>query len=335
MRRSRTNPCFSPRSRLRWESLLWIPFSFKSFFDKFVFPFRKTLPLLFLAVFALLVIGRNAVSDWNLFVRIPFDIKDLSDARYYGDLPNFFEALLLEWNPLVFSLTPITLAGFILLLWFLLRRRSAFPLLATVFLGFVFFYPLALLFVNIVLTARYAILLYPLLAFLAALGFDVLARQTSRFRLLPIVITLCLFSTSLGSLALARPFYFNYTNFLLPRDALVHDAWGYGGYEAAQYLNALPDAKHLTVWADYYGVCEFFIGRCLTAYTFDRSLVRPDYYVLTRRGKMRYMSRYSRWERLSGLTAYKYYAAPDPEWSLSVGDRSGNFIRVVKVDERP
>ena len=67
------------------------------------------------------------------------------------------------------------------------------------------------------------------------------------------------------------------------------------------------------------------------AYTFDQNLVRPDYYVLTRRGKIRYMSRADRWERLSGLTAYKHYDIPDPDWQMLVDDRPGNFIRVVRV----
>ena len=113
---------------------------------------------------------------------------------------------------------------------------------------------------------------------------------------------------------------------------LIHDAWGYGGYEAAQYLNSLPDAQQLTVWIDYYGVCEFFVGKCLSAYTFDPSIIQPDYYVLTRRGQIRYISRADRWERLSGLTAYKYYNA-NSEWLLAIDNRLGNFIKVVKVEK--
>jgi hypothetical protein len=79
---------------------------------------------------------------------------------------------------------------------------------------------------------------------------------------------------------------------------------------------------------------SFFVGRCLTAYTFDQNEIKPDYYVLTRRGKIRYMSRYPRWERLSGLRAYQYYGTPDPAWELHIGDRPGNFIRVVKVENK-
>jgi hypothetical protein len=123
------------------------------------------------------------------------------------------------------------------------------------------------------------------------------------------------------------------SNTLLPKDALIADAWGYGGYEATEYLNALPNASELTVWSDYYGVCEFFVGRCLTAYTFDGTQIQPDYYVLTRRGEARYMSRFDRWERLSGLTAHRYYrqTAIPPVWSLELDDRPGNYVKVFRV----
>ena len=130
-----------------------------------------------------------------------------------------------------------------------------------------------------------------------------------------------------------RPFYFNYTNLLLPQKIIINDAWGYGGYEAAQYLNTLPNAKNSAIWSDYYGVCEFFVGRCLTAYTFDKEKIKPDYYVLTRRGGIRYMSKYDNWEMKSGLTAYKYYNVSNPDWQLFIGNHPGNFIKVIKVEK--
>ncbi len=111
------------------------------------------------------------------------------------------------------------------------------------------------------------------------------------------------------------------------------DAWGYGGYEAAEYLNALPDAKNLTAWSDYYGFCEFFVGKCLTAYNFDKNTISPDYYVLTRRGRIRYWSRYETWEKNSGLVAYKYYDTTNPVWELLIDNNKQNYVRVFKVEK--
>ncbi|MFZ2299670.1 MAG: glycosyltransferase family 39 protein [Candidatus Moraniibacteriota bacterium] len=288
-------------------------------------------PLFFLILFIGLIVARNLIPGWDIFALIPFDIKDLSDARYYTAIPNFFEAFILEWNPVVFSLTPAALFGFIALLFSLLgKTEKKHMFLAYSLLCFFLVYSALLIFSNVLATPRYAIILYPLLAFLAALGVSRITEKIS-WPHARLVATLVIFLGSLASLIAIKPFFFNYTNFLLPKSALIHDAWGYGGYEAAQYLNGLPDAEHLTVWIDYYGVCEFFVGRCLSAYTFDQDVVTPDYYVLTRRGRIRYMSRYDRWERLSGLTAYRYYAIADPDWQLLIGDRPGNFIKVVKI----
>lgn len=294
------------------------------------------LPALFLAIFIGLVVLRHLFPGWDIFAVIPFDIKDLSDARYVTDIPNFFEAFILEWNPLVFSFTPIMLIGLLGLFIAMLGRhnqKDRFIPQAILFLALA--YSVLLILSNVLATPRYSILLYPLFAFLAALGISELCRiAAKRYPRIPAetVATAIILLASIASLISIRPFYANYSNFLLPDGALIHDAWGYGGYEAAQYLNALPDAEHLTVWSDYYGVCEFFVGRCLTAYTFDPDL-SPDYYVLTRRGGIRYRSRYSRWERLSGLTAYKYYMAPNPEWQLLIDNQSGNFIKVMKVSK--
>ena len=55
------------------------------------------------------------------------------------------------------------------------------------------------------------------------------------------------------------PFYFNYTNELLPKNDIITTAWGYGGYEAAKFINNLSDdPKSTIVWTDYGGVCSFF-----------------------------------------------------------------------------
>lgn len=292
---------------------------------------RRSIAVLFLLLFVGLILVRNVFPDWSIFTQIAFDIKDLSDARYHASVPNFFEAFVLEWNPLIFSLTPIALiALFTLLITSLRKKDREASFLSNSLLLFSILYVVLLIFSNILTTPRYSILLYPLFAFLAAIGIQ---RGVELFphRVASLLATLVIFIASIASLSTIKPFYFNYTNFLLPKSALINDAWGYGGYEAAQYLNNLPNAHNLTVWIDYYGVCEFFVGRCLNAYTFDKNAVQPDYYVLTRRGKMRYMSRHTRWERLSGLTAYKYYAVPDPEWQLFIGNRPGNFVKVVKV----
>lgn len=299
-------------------------------------PFLRSIALFGFLLIIAVIAARYFLPAWSIYA-IPFDIKDLTDARYHSRVPNFFEAFFLEWNAILFSLPPILLASLVLLALFGLRKRFPIDAPTIILLAlFAFGFTLILIHSNILATARYAIMLFPILATLGAFGLAEVARiGEARGKEWRPAIAVFAITASVLSLVAIHPFYANYANSLLPKKALVADAWGYGGYEAAQYLNTLPDASELTVWSDYYGVCEFFVGKCLTAYTFDGTAVQPDYYVLTRRGEARYMSRFERWERLSGLTAHRYYrqTAIPPVWSLEIDDRPGNYVKVFRVEK--
>ena len=298
-------------------------------------PFFRGIALFGLLLIIAVIAARYLLPAWSIYA-IPFDIKDLTDARYHSRVPNFFEAFFLEWNAVLFSLPPILLASLVLLALFGLRKRFLIDAPTIILLVlFAFGFTLILIHSNILATARYAIMLFPVLATLGAFGLAEVARiGEARGKEWRPAIAVFAITASVLSLVAIHPFYANYANSFLPKKALVADAWGYGGYEAAAYLNRLPNAAELTVWSDYYGVCEFFIGKCLTAYTFDGTVVQPDYYVLTRRGEARYMSRFERWERLSGLTAHHYYrqTAIPPVWSLEIDDRPGNYVKVFRVE---
>jgi len=136
-------------------------------------------------------------------------------------------------------------------------------------------------------------------------------------------------------LFLSAPFYFNYTNFLLPQKYLISDAWGYGGYESAQYLNSLPNANDLLVWTDYDGVCEFFIGKCMLRQYKYSAKQNFDYAVLTRRGKILYDPNHIRWIKEDNLSMKEAYDNPVPDWQLLINDRPENFVRVVKLQKWP
>lgn len=305
--------------------LTWLKQCVKARSLKYIHAILLTLIVLFLFAPILL---RYLFPAWDIFTLIPFDIKDLSNARYYTTQPNFFETLILEWLPLSYTLTPVVLVGTLLVGIQAWRKSIVTPLPITLVL---LCYPAFFIIVNILLTPRYAVILYPLFALVAAVGLLSAWDTVQNFFTTKLALALLVTLFSLWSLIGIAPFYANYANLLLPKTALISDAWGYGGYEAAQYMNTLPNAKNITVWSDYYGFCEFFIGRCLTAYTFDQNVVQPDYYVLTRRGEIRYRSRADRWERLSGLVAYKYYQAPDPVWKLEMDGRPGNFVKIYQV----
>ena len=118
------------------------------------------------------------------------------------------------------------------------------------------------------------------------------------------------------SLWVALPHPFLYTNTLLPDRYLLFHAWGYGGYEAAQYLNGKPDAENLTLWTDSYGVCEFFVGKCIKKQKVNVEKYPIDYLMRTLRGQI--------------APKFEYQKEGKPEWDYAVGERKKNFIRLYK-----
>ncbi|MEK9174182.1 MAG: hypothetical protein AAB845_02855, partial [Patescibacteria group bacterium] len=296
--------------------------------------FFSLLPVVLFGLFVLVILARLAFPEWDVLTVVRFDQKELTNALDILGRPlTWYEAVLLNMTPVVYALTPVALVGLLgLALQMHKKKLSSYYFFAITISIFVILYEAILLYTNVLATIRYSVILYPLLGFLSALGFWHLSRRLP-FQKKELIVTGVLFIGMCISIVGIKPFYFNYTNFLLPKTHIVTDAWGYGGYEAAAYLNSLPEAKDITIWADYYGVCEFFVGRCLTAYNFDQEAVKPDYYVLTRRGRIRYWSRYETWERNSGLVAYKYYDKSDPAWQLIMASNPQNYIKVFKVEK--
>lgn len=125
-----------------------------------------------------------------------------------------------------------------------------------------------------------------------------------------------LIAVSAISLYLIAPFYFNYTNSLLPKRYIIVAAWGYGGYEAAEWLNSQPNAKDLTVWADAHGVCEFFVGKCLHRTKVNTDIYHIDYFVFSLRGQLR--------------PAFDHQLEPGQAWELEIDGRSKNYIKIFK-----
>jgi hypothetical protein len=137
-----------------------------------------------------------------------------------------------------------------------------------------------------------------------------------RLRVPASFVSLVVIGVSLVSLLAIRPHYFVYTNVFLPDRYLLSTPWGYGGYEAAQYLNALPDAEHLTVWADMYGMCEFFEGKCIR-----KQKLRPDQYLT-----IDYFYR-----TLNGAISPQFpHELGEQVFRMSIGGQPGNFVKLIE-----
>ncbi|KKR22160.1 MAG: Glycosyl transferase, family 39 [Candidatus Moranbacteria bacterium GW2011_GWA2_39_41] len=308
---------------------LWL----KKYSQTFITISKIVLALVF-SIFVILLVGRNVVQHWQLFEMVPFDVKELKYIDDYGYSITLWEKFLFEFNPLVFSITPIALLA-VLFVWLktFFTKKSSEAFLVISATSFILIYYTASVIIGITSIVRYSIILYPMIAFLGGIGLWQISQKIKIKNVLNlnIAITLILIIFSSAIVFSIKPFYFNYTGSLLPKKDLISDAWGYGGYEAAQYLNALPNAKNITIWADYYGVCEFFVGRCITDYNLETGQYSLDYLALTRRGQIRYLQNNAKWlEKETGIKVAEDYNDPNPVWKIEIGNRPDNFIKIMK-----
>lgn len=295
-----------------------------------------------LAVAAFIIgIGANWIMDnrFNL-VDLPFDTGIGKEFRRLSQ----WHRILAEWKPLVFTVPPITLGLALLALLVAplhslkasVQRTPETAQVLLTFLGasFILLFYEAALMQRILVHVRYSLLLYPVVALLAGVGVTLTWRFVSRhlprhwMRAAAATAGILLLANSLWtSLRSDAPFYFNYTSDLLPRQFDVVGAWGYGGYEAAQWLNAQPDAQNLLVWSDYDGFCPFFVGKCMKAGVIKwhrgGTYAGIDYFVVTRRGTI---TGNTTWNRLVGEAGVIRQDAP--VWELFIDDRPGNYVRI-------
>jgi len=247
-----------------------------------------------------------------------------------------FKLLLLEAAPLVFSLSPILFLILGLAALQSWRKRLPEHIAQVTFsiLLFTLLYLFAAYEAKVVTNARYLILLYPLLALLAG---SVLAEWIERQipgrqqKILLSALFIIIF-TGFATVFSVRPFYFSYTNFLLPQEFSVHDSWGHGSYEAAEYLNALPDAENLIIWSNSDTVCRFFEGKCLRSRRIDLNRSVPDYFVFSKRGVTKTRNHFILVNNPNPKRDASFYIDrldEDAVWSIDIGDRSSNFIKII------
>ena len=146
------------------------------------------------------------------------------------------------------------------------------------------------------------------------------------------VFTILLLTIGTATLALT-PFPLSYASSLLP---MTHHTdvkdMGAGSYEAAQYLNSLPDAEHMLIWTDKDGVCKFFVGRCKRGLNYqslrDQGL---DYIVVSsgRKNRTRSMMGGDIDANKPGLIRFdQFYERDDTAYTLKVNGRSSQFVKI-------
>jgi hypothetical protein len=170
-------------------------------------------------------------------------------------------------------------------------------------------------------------MLYPLIATVAAVGIIELLGLSKFKTWMSFGVFSVVIWASVLSLKAIQPFYFNYANDLLPKNKVISSAWGYGGYEAAQFINKqTSNPENLIVWTDYDGFCPFFKGLCIKdseiKWVGYKTTNEISYYVVTPRGSAKLKST---WDKM------RQNIDEQPVWRLEIGNRPDNFIQVYKV----
>lgn len=303
-------------------------FFFKNKFSLSLFEFagkmlKKAGSLLYLPILFVFVV---VLLNWSLDLN-PLNLSDLlfdlgKDEKF--NRLNLHEKIFYEMRPLIFSLTPLTLFS-LMFFWLKTMLKKKLNFLVFAISAFLLVFYAGVIFEGLLVTIRYSIMLYPLVLIIAAFGVKELYATKIFQKINVYLFSLLLILISGSSLWAIKPFYFNYTSFLLPQKHLITGAWGYGGYEAAGYLNSLPGAENFIIWSDYPGVCEFTKGKCYITNQIENAKI--DYFVLTRRGKLTYANRFDL------VKARPYYNKENPAWQMIIDNRPDNYIKVLKNEK--
>lgn len=241
-----------------------------------------------------------------------------------------------DFYSLIFGITPIAFAFLIFAILNIFRkdnRNKRESLVILYFIVFSILYYLASTVNHISATVRYQIAIYPLILIVSAIGVSRLLDMERIKRYFPNYLAyIILIVASAFSLYSIKPFYFSYASSLLPKQYVLNlKDMGDGSYEAAKYLNELPNARSLTIWSDKGAVCESFIGRCLISYRKkDVNTVSFDYFVVS-------SGRKSKSLKMSSVLKSRYdfktlYSSETYDKKITIGSRPNNFVKVVKSE---
>jgi 4-amino-4-deoxy-L-arabinose transferase-like glycosyltransferase len=288
--------------------------------------------LYFLFFFIVALVLANWLSGQKIISlsHIPIDARR---GNVFVQGTNLYEKIILELYPLVFSLVPVVLFS-APYLWFMAAwKKIKQSFLVSSLSFFILIFYAAVIFKGLLLNIRYSIIIYPIISILAAVGVNELFSKTKLQKVNKRLVSLVLILLSVLSLWLTKPFYFNYTNDLLPKKYSITSSWGYGGYEAAQFLNSLPDAKSTIVFSNYAGIKDFCDGVCTIAPGNKRNRdIR--YYVMIHRRRyedMRFSPNNA--SKANLYNGYKLLKESTPIWELAIDGRPENVIRIYKAEK--
>ncbi len=295
-----------------------------------------------IGIFWMAYFATVAINTWlgMRFIDYPAILAAPKTVITFANFPGLYTT---NAYPLLFGITPVVFLFLFLSPLLFLRRaeiNSATGKTSLYGILFILLYYLGTTINNVGAITRYQVMLFPIAAAIAGLSLGSAVRIVKnridagfRFRPLlePIIITLIFVS---GAWTLSRtPFPLSYSSPLLSdKYAVDVKDMGPGSYEAATYLNSLPNAKNLLVWTDKSGVCKFFNGRCKSGYDWENYRdLSFDYIVVSSGRESRTGKRVGTAisdDRSDTIRLDRYYDRSDPLWQILINGRPTHFVKI-------
>lgn len=246
---------------------------------------------------------------------------------------NIGGVFLANFYPLIFGIHPIAFLLILVVLISMLFKKKDYHIWTAYLLILSILYYVACYLNDVGAIVRYQIMLYPLFFIIASLGADMIfGHFRKNGKLVVLAAVAIILVVSLNNI---RPFYFSYASEILPQKYVLNlKDMGDGSYEAAQYLNNLPNAKDMIIWTDKRGVCYFFAGGCLDTFEMNQGM-RIDYFVVSASRQSRterhipYKGRHNDYE----IHVDKIYENENFDYKIEIGNRPNNFVKVFSYEK--
>lgn len=317
----------------------------KNRFTSFVLQTANRLKVWLSYFIAALFLGSILFVLINTWLGMPlYNFMELiSSPKTIGRNSDIAGIFLTNFYPLIFSLTPLALAGLIGSI-LLLFKKDAFTSdslrFALYALIFTLIYYLGATVNGVGSIIRYQIIIFPLIALVSGIGFSALATwlegkvPSQKKLVLPVLLSIIAIS---GICTLIKtPFPLSYASSLLPHQYYVDlKDMGPGSYEIAEKLNQLPDVQNILIWTDKDGVCQFFVGRCKRGNS-QEAITDPDidYIVISsaRENRSNNMIK-SRYDDNPGAVVpiHLFYNRTDEaDYSVFINGRPSHFVKAYR-----
>jgi hypothetical protein len=301
--------------------------------------FSQPLVKIVFALFLLFTLGMliNTYSGMRFY-----DLESIIASPKTSSTTNDFLGMMLaNFYSLFFGITPLALLAIIGINLNNLFSKKEFThkYVSSFYLTlFILIYYTASVFSGVSATIRYQIIIFPLAFILAGIGLANFIHFGPVRKYLPRRLAyLIIIFFSAYSLWSVKPFYFSYASDLLPQKYVLNlKDMGDGSFEAAQYLNTLPNAKNLSIWTDKRGVCSFFNGNCGSEMNSEKENSTFDYFVVSAGRKARTtkmtLSRFNGGHP-SILRLDKIYEMTGADFYLKLGGRANNFVKIISAEK--